>query len=186
MPFVTDLVVQEMSTHRWRVRADLNYQGNQDLLTVPDDFVTDFASVPKLLRWFVPKYGKYNKATVLHDFLCKEASAGRFDRAAADGIFRRSMRELGVGYLRRRLMWVGVRLGGKLKGGSNNEKAIVIIIAVVALPFALGGALIAQILVWLYQLVELIVYAFRRLFKLVFRRKQPDDAVPKPTALWAA
>ena len=101
MPFISDLVVQELATNLWQVREDLDYQGNQDTLTVPAGTTTDFASVPKLLRWFIPKYGKYNKATVLHDWLCGLAARDDFDRADADGNFRRALREVGVAYVRR-------------------------------------------------------------------------------------
>ena len=164
MPFTSDLVVREIDTNLWEVVEDLSYAGNRKPITVPWGTKTDFASVPKLLRWFIPKHGKYNKSAVLHDWLCDEAAEGRFNRADADGIFRRSMRELGVGYLRRRLMWVGVRWGGRLRGASVNEALIVIAITLVALPFALVGLITAQVLVWVYQLVELVVYVFRRAF----------------------
>jgi hypothetical protein len=186
MPFVTDLVVRELGTNRWRVEEDLTYVGAKESLTVPHGTETDFASVPKLLRWFVPKYGKYNKSAVLHDYLCEEAKAGDFSRADADGIFRRSMRELGVGYLRRRLMWVGVRLGGKLHGATAAEALLVLAISVVAFPFALAGLVIAQVLVWLYQLVELVVYVLRWVFKTIFRRSVPQESAPRPTVYYMA
>jgi hypothetical protein len=73
----------------------LNYQGERDLFKVPAGFVTDFASVPGLFTWLVPRYGRFTKAAILHDFLCDEAKEGRFIRSQADGIFRRVMRELG-------------------------------------------------------------------------------------------
>jgi len=34
-------------------------------------FSTDLASVPRSLTWLFPRYGKYTKAAVLHDFLCQ-------------------------------------------------------------------------------------------------------------------
>ena len=89
----------------------LNYQGERDLFKVPAGFVTDFASVPGLFTWLVPRYGRFTKAAILHDFLCDEAKEGRFIRSQADGIFRRVMRELGVGFIRRWVMWAAVRLG---------------------------------------------------------------------------
>lgn len=189
MPFTSDLEVLETGIDEWEVRRNLTYSGNPKYggpVVVPAGTNTDFASVPKLLRWFVPKYGKYNKATVLHDWLCKEAAAGRFDRAQADGLFRRAMRELGVGYLRRRLMWVGVRWGGRLRGATVNEVLIVLAISLVALPFIAGGFAIAQILVWMYQLVELVIYLLRRVFKFIFRREPPSEPVPLPTMYMAS
>ncbi|HEY5171135.1 MAG TPA: DUF1353 domain-containing protein, partial [Acidimicrobiia bacterium] len=34
-------------------------------------FSTDLASVPRSLTWLFPRYGKYTKAAVLHDYLCQ-------------------------------------------------------------------------------------------------------------------
>lgn len=186
MSFTTDLVVRELGVNHWRVVEDLNYEGARETLTVRKGVETDFASVPRLLRWFIPKYGKYNKSAVLHDFLCTEAKAGRFDRVDADGIFRRSMRELGVGYVRRRLMWVGVRLGGKLEGASIGEGVLVLAIALFALPFAVVGVVAAQALVWLYQIVELVVYVIRWTFMWLFRKRAPEERAPKPTVYYRA
>ena len=184
MPFESQLAVREIETNCWRLVEELEYAGSQETITVPVDTQTDFASVPQIFQWFIPRFGKYYRSAVLHDYLCVEAAAGRFDRADADGIFRRSMREVGVGYLRRRLMWVGVRLGEKLAGASVPEALIVIAISILAAPFVLIAIVVAQILVWLYQLVELLVYFIRWAFKRVFRKPLPDEQPPKPSAFY--
>ncbi len=186
MAFASDLVVREIGVDRWQVVEDLHYDGNDGRFTVPAGTTTDFASVPKLLRWFIPKYGRYNKAAVLHDYLCDEAAEGRFDRADADGLFRRAMRELHVGFLRRRLMWAGVRWGGGLKGGTTGEKAIVLGISLAAGPFAAVGLVAAQVLVWLYQMTELAVHSIRRLTLWLLRRDPPKDEMPRPTVYYRA
>jgi hypothetical protein len=104
MPFINGNVkVEELGHGRWSLLEALNYQGERDLFKVPAGFVTDFASVPGLFTWLVPRYGRFTKAAILHDFLCDEAKEGRFIRSQADGIFRRVMRELCVGFIRR---WV--------------------------------------------------------------------------------
>jgi hypothetical protein len=83
-------------------------------------FSTDLASVPRSLTWLFPRYGKYTKAAVLHDFLCQNfrsapstSSAAPSllpltDRSDADEVFLLVMAELGVPRLRRRLMWGAV------------------------------------------------------------------------------
>ncbi len=35
------------------------------------NFTTDFASIPKFLFWLLPLWAKFNKASVLHDWLYK-------------------------------------------------------------------------------------------------------------------
>ncbi|WP_131769358.1 DUF1353 domain-containing protein [Candidatus Protofrankia californiensis] len=106
MPFLSDRIfVEEIDDVRWRLLEPVIYEGKEQVFTVPKGFGTDFASVPRFLTWLVPTYGRYTKAAVLHDWLWKLADAGDFDRADADGIFRRAMRELDVAFLRRWLMW---------------------------------------------------------------------------------
>ena len=100
-----------------------NFRGSQRELTVPASadhpFSTDLASVPRSLTWLFPRYGKYTKAAVLHDYLCQnfrsapsvESSASLLplkDRSDADEVFFRLMTELGVPGLRRALMWGAV------------------------------------------------------------------------------
>lgn len=185
MAFESELVVREVGLHQWEVTEDLVYRGREDLFRVGTGFVTNFASVPRLLRWLIPKYGRYNKATVLHDYLCEQANLGNFDRSDADGIFRRCLREAGVAYVRRWLMWAGVRLGGKLAGASTGEFALVTFIAFIALVPVIVGLVTAQLLVWVYQLFELLVYVLRALMMWILRRPPLPDPAPMPSILGA-
>lgn len=117
MPFMGDVVVRELAAaegSRWQLVEPLGYRGRDENFTVPAGFTTDFASVPTALTWLVPRYGRYTKAAILHDFLWSQCRAGRFGWADADGILRRTMRELDVPFLRRWLMWGAVRLAGIL------------------------------------------------------------------------
>jgi hypothetical protein len=118
----------------WSMRSPLTwtgaYRGRTGRLLVPASperpFETDLASVPRFLTWLFPRYGKYTKAAVLHDYLCQtigretievfptpedpgapELLALR-DRSDADEVFRLVMAELGVPWLRRWLMWAAV------------------------------------------------------------------------------
>jgi hypothetical protein len=43
--------------------------------TVPARFRTDFASIPTVIRWLIPVFGRSCKAAVLHDWLCYRAVA---------------------------------------------------------------------------------------------------------------
>jgi len=115
MPFTGDVVVRELSGDegsRWQLVEPLTYTGRHEQFEVPVGFTTDFASVPQALTWLVPRYGRYTKASILHDYLWAQCRAGRFSWADADGILRRTMRELDVPFLRRWLMWAAVRLAG--------------------------------------------------------------------------
>jgi len=78
--------------------------------SVPVGFTTDFASIPKWLRWLIPPTGLYGKAAVLHDWLYR---TGIVSRRRADFIFLRAMRVLGVPKWKRRAMYRAVRAFGQ-------------------------------------------------------------------------
>lgn len=99
------------------------------VIEVPKGFITDFASVPKLLR-MVPGFdvnGKSRAAAVVHDFLyCargwvllrpttgKHSLFSVISRASADAIFRQALIECGASRIVAWSMYAGVRAGGWL------------------------------------------------------------------------
>ena len=132
MPFLTPLQVEKSDGQcrgQWRLIRDLVYQGKVDDLRVPVGFLTDFASVPRLLQGIVPKMGSHDRAAVVHDYLYREApqvlvepeGCKQISRRDADGVFLRIMREQHVGCLRRCVLYWGVRLGGWVAWRRNRE-----------------------------------------------------------------
>lgn len=93
------------------LHEDLIWESGGLRYVVPTGFVTNYASVPKCLRWIFSVRGMYNRATILHDYMYTKASSVN-DRFLADAIFRVTMKELGVPLLRRVAMYYGVRIGG--------------------------------------------------------------------------
>lgn len=106
------------------------YIGDTDIIHIPAGFATDLATVPRIFWALLPPHGAYEKAAVLHDYLCVElASCHRTDRVPqvnardTDGLFRRVMREADtaarragnrkgrIGPVTRWAMWTGVRWG---------------------------------------------------------------------------
>ncbi len=76
-----------------------------DLNAGPKGNSTDLASVPPFLWWFVASIGRQTRPAVMHDQLI-----GEIDRTEADRLFRVSLREVRVSWLRRWLMWAAVTL----------------------------------------------------------------------------
>ena len=165
MAFESDVVVREIGDDTWALVEPLRYVGNTDRFVVPAGFRTDFASVPRIFVWLIPKYGRYTKAAILHDFLCEESKAGRFDRDDADGLFRRAMRELGVPFLRRWIMWGAVSLATQWIEVRRKHRVRLVRLAqllVVAAPSIVFFAVPAAVLtVWLalFWLLEEVVFA---------------------------
>jgi hypothetical protein len=157
----------------------LNYQGERDLFKVPAGFVTDFASVPGLFTWLVPRYGRFTKAAILHDFLCDEAKEGRFIRSQADGIFRRVMRELGVGFIRRWVMWAAVRLGSGWGVFQPNlwQFLLVLLIAAPTAAFVLTPTVVILVALAVFWIVELLFFLGLKPFSS--KRVNEPPLVPK-------
>jgi hypothetical protein len=106
------LTVRTVDADQWALVDALVYRGRSQRFVVPTGFRTDFATVPRVIAWLVPRFGTYTLAAILHDWLCTEGiRSGVVTSRDADGIFRRVMRESGVPVLRRWLMWAGVRWG---------------------------------------------------------------------------
>lgn len=74
-------------------------------------FVTDFLSIPKVLRRLVTKGGRAKRAAVVHDYIYR-ANVDGWSRLSADEAFLAIMKEDGVGYVRRYALYWGVRSGG--------------------------------------------------------------------------
>ena len=182
MAFESDVVVREVDDNTWELVDELRYAGNTDRFVVPAGFRTDFASVPRVFVWLIPKYGRYTKAAILHDHLCDEAKADRFDRDDADGLFRRAMRELGVSFLRRWVMWGAVSLATqwiKVRRHRPVTLGRVGQLLLVGLPATVFFAVPAAVVtVWLalFWLLELLVVLVLK----PFSRK----AVNKPRFTW--
>jgi hypothetical protein len=154
--------VREIDSTTWEVLRTLTYHGNIDDFVVPEHERTDFASVPRVFAWFLPRYGRYTKAAILHDHLWRVAVPNGLSRLDADGIFRQAMRELGVPFLRRWIMWAAVRWGALTKPDGRRdwwkEAWRVLLVSVVALPLTMPAALVIAITLPLFYLVELLVW----------------------------
>lgn len=103
-------------------------------IVVPAGFITDIASVPRWAWGFILPTGLHTAAAVLHDFLYRTNKPARllqhhyyyrfldeqwknishypWSRKNCDRLFCRVMREAGTGKIRRRVMFLSVRLAG--------------------------------------------------------------------------
>ena len=76
-------------------------------------FVTDYASIPKLLRAIVLPYGKHSGASVVHDWLYSSNCNLDISREKADKIFLEILKEEKVNFLLRTLMYIAVKKFGR-------------------------------------------------------------------------
>ncbi|MDP8930896.1 MAG: DUF1353 domain-containing protein [Actinomycetota bacterium] len=109
----------------WTTLRTLHYNHEDGTVVIPEEFITDLASVPRLpIAWLVAG-GRGNRAAVLHDFayqfsvLLYEQGRRRaktpVTRRAADRIFREALKADpwgGTNAVTRFIMWSAVRLLG--------------------------------------------------------------------------
>jgi Protein of unknown function (DUF1353) len=109
--FRSTLHVAHISNKRWELTHPLVWEGKWQYIIVRSGFETDFASIPKPIRWLLDNAGGNAEAAVLHDAVWRESKRERprIDPWHADGIFRKALRETGSTALSRALMWFAVR-----------------------------------------------------------------------------
>lgn len=111
----------------WQVIDGFSYylQGKPDhIVRVPDQFITDGASVPRLLWWLIPPWGDYGQSAVLHDYLLEVGKIEQPDgsvrvlatRSEARKHFDDSMKVMQVLGFKRKLIVAGTRLWDLYKG----------------------------------------------------------------------
>lgn len=109
--------------NEFRLMRRLGYRDRElgDLLVPadPEDFATDFASVPQVFGWLLPRTGTYLPAAILHDglvgdpgqpasYISVEGHEVHWDEA--NRVFRDAMADSGTPIVRRWLLWTGVTL----------------------------------------------------------------------------
>jgi len=187
-----DVYVREIDDKNWALTAPIDYKGERDKFEVPVDMKTDFASVPRVFVWFLPRYGRYTKAAILHDYLWRErAKKGTLSWLDADAIFRRAMRELDVPFLRRWILWAAVRYAALTKKGGLKgwwkESWRVLLITLVALPIVAAPAVIILVALAVFFVVELLLWillSIARLFRTRVMKQTDPKEVPLPTFQW--
>lgn len=110
----------EKSGKTWCILQPLIYESDvaQKVFIVPEGFVTDFASVPRIPLAFLLTGDSAHEAAVVHDFAY---SRQNITRSLADAVFREAMQVTGEPGWKSWLMWAGVRLGGWIAWGNHQR-----------------------------------------------------------------
>lgn len=102
---------------------------------------TDLASVPWILMWFVSPYGVHTPAALVHDRLIglQPPLPGITDQNA-DRFFRFMLKDLGVRFIRRWLMWTATAFRTRWLGGSKLRWSLIAWVI-----FAVAGIVVAAV-----------------------------------------
>lgn len=93
------------------------------LFKVPAGFVTDYASIPRLLQLPFSKLGNHREAAVIHDYLYyAETDYQGVTRKVADQVFYEAMLSKGVPKWKAATFYRAVRVFGRLAGFRKRKK----------------------------------------------------------------
>jgi len=122
--FTTPLIVTPLDNgSSWKLVEPFVYEegglGSEQKIEIPTGFITDFASVPRIFWNLISPWGRHGKAAVLHDFLY---ATGQFTRKRSDDILLEAMGVLGVPWIDRWTIYLGVRAGGWLAWAEHRKR----------------------------------------------------------------
>lgn len=100
VPFCTPLSVRHEVGEEWRLLDPLVFEGNDDYFVMRKGFKTDFASIPRPVRWLFDTAGTNSEPGVLHDAVWRESKR---DDGNLPRVDRGIRHHAGLGRLRRRL-----------------------------------------------------------------------------------
>ncbi len=96
----------------WELLSPFTVENDKGIkITVPIGFITDLSSVPWGLR-NVSHPSEYPEAAVPHDYIYRELTH-RCTKKCADKLFVEILKHLGAGKIQRKLMYWGVKFGGR-------------------------------------------------------------------------
>ena len=90
------------------------YNGKYSYVYIPEGYLTDGASIPRIFWNLLPPWGQYGAAAIVHDYLCEfleivvEGYATRITRKEADQILCDAMESLEVPWYPREVIHAAV------------------------------------------------------------------------------
>lgn len=174
--FIGPTIVQKLPGNNWTTVRAFKYVAARQEFTVPVCSDTDFASIPRVFAWLVPRAGDSVSAAILHDHLWRvEAPAGRVAYREADGILRQALRMSGVPFILRWLCWTAVRWGALTRPrgylGWWKDAPLVLTWTVIAAPIVLPPALVVSVALLIMQVFEACSWVILK----PFSRKRVND-----------
>lgn len=118
--FTSPLIIELIGPNLWRTFYSFDYHvgsyPSKEIIVVPTGYVTDFASVPRILWPLLSPVGKYGKAALVHDY-CYTIKY-KNNRKYCDKIFKEGMEVLKVNPITIFFMYQTVRVFGSKDWGT--------------------------------------------------------------------
>ena len=111
--FTTPFVGELVGKNKWKVFKEFDYHVGSypslEIIHVPIDFITNFASVPRIFWFIISPIDDHGKAAVVHDYLY---TIGYAKRSVCDKIYLEALIVLNVAKWKRTIMYWGVKYFG--------------------------------------------------------------------------
>ena len=126
--FLTPCILEHIRDRNlWKVRSPLTYYSAKldKTITVPDGFVTNLASIPRIAWIVIPTDDRHIiDASVVHDYLYSglDPQAAEFTRPHSDLVLREACKVLGAPLWYREAVYHAVRLFGGLAWRHDHAK----------------------------------------------------------------
>ena len=108
--FLTPLRTEKLDSKFYELLSPLRYYSKlcYENIIVPEGFVTDFASVPRVPLAYLLCGNTAHRAAVVHDYLYRQG----WKRDIADRVLYEACRATGMSWWRSRLIYTAVRICG--------------------------------------------------------------------------
>jgi hypothetical protein len=109
--FLNDVIINDIGANKWELEADFGYENDKYKITVGSGFITDGASIPRLLWSAIgnPMENDLLKPAIVHDGLY---TLMQLERKECDKLLKEMLLFNGVSRLRSELIYIAVRLFG--------------------------------------------------------------------------
>ncbi|WP_429098079.1 DUF1353 domain-containing protein [Aeromonas veronii] len=107
----TQPVLVPVDDKNWELHEEYYVKTSRVSFIIPKGFLTDLASVPKIVWNIYPPFGLYTGAAVAHDYIYRTPQM-RQTREEADAVFLELMHLAGVRDTKAQLMHLAVRAFG--------------------------------------------------------------------------
>lgn len=126
--FTSPLDVRFIDGKWWELLEDFEYyvdDNKEVLIKVPAGFKTDFASIPRILWSLFTHHDIFNKAAIVHDYLCGTyGDMGRFTEEQIHIIFYEALLVIGIPAWKAKIMWKSVDMFAEIKGNALSEEQL--------------------------------------------------------------
>ena len=112
--FLNEVYYKDLENGKFELINDLRASTPYGLITVPKGFITDLASIPWIAQCIIPKLGKQNRSSIIHDYLYETGNINgkKITQKIADKIYLGLMRSRKVSKWNAKTQYRALRMFG--------------------------------------------------------------------------